>query len=78
MARQRIANQTKGMGKPKVGGPFELVDHNGKPFTHEDLLGRYSLVRLCNIAPSSISISRKNEIGNVASNTNRVRGLTIS
>ena len=49
MARQRIANQTKGMGKPKVGGPFELVDHNGKPFTHEDLLGRYSLVRIDNL-----------------------------
>jgi protein SCO1/2 len=45
MARQRIANQTKGMGKPKVGGPFNLVDHNGEKFTHEDLLGRYSLVR---------------------------------
>ncbi|KAK7189571.1 sco1 domain-containing protein [Paraphaeosphaeria sporulosa] len=44
MARQRIANQTKGVGKPKVGGPFDLVDHNGNRFTHEDLLGRYSLV----------------------------------
>jgi protein SCO1/2 len=43
MARQRIANQTKGVGRPKVGGPFDLVDHNGNQFTHEDLLGRYSL-----------------------------------
>ncbi|KAF1952651.1 SCO1 protein [Byssothecium circinans] len=44
MARKRIAEQTKGVGKPKVGGPFDLVDHNGKKFTHEDLLGKYSLV----------------------------------
>lgn len=44
VARQRIANQTKGVGKPKVGGPFDLVDHDGKQFTNEDLLGRYSLV----------------------------------
>ncbi|KAF1972998.1 mitochondrial metallochaperone Sco1 [Bimuria novae-zelandiae CBS 107.79] len=44
MARQRIANQNKGIGKPKVGGPFDLVDQDGKQFTHEDLLGRYSLI----------------------------------
>ncbi|KAJ4358613.1 Cu-binding protein [Didymosphaeria variabile] len=44
MARQRVANQTKGVGKPKVGGPFDLLDHNGNPFTHEDMLGRYTLV----------------------------------
>jgi hypothetical protein len=45
MARKRIAEQTKGIGKPKVGGPFQLMDHNGKPFSNEDMLGRYSLVR---------------------------------
>ena len=44
MARKRIAEQTKGIGKPKVGGPFDLVDHNGNRFTSEDLLGKYSLV----------------------------------
>ncbi|CAN9326269.1 unnamed protein product [Alternaria alternata] len=44
MARKRIAEQTKGIGKPKVGGPFHLVDHNGKPFSNEDMLGKYSLV----------------------------------
>ncbi|PVI06484.1 SCO1 protein [Periconia macrospinosa] len=44
MARKRIAEQTKGVGKPKVGGPFDLVDHNGNRFTNEDLLGKYTLV----------------------------------
>jgi protein SCO1/2 len=44
MARKRIADQTKGMGKPKVGGPFDLIDHNGNRFTHEDMAGRYALV----------------------------------
>lgn len=44
MARKRIAEQTKGIGKPKVGGPFQLVDHNGNPFSNEDMLGKYSLV----------------------------------
>lgn len=31
-------------GQPAIGGPFELVDHNGKTFTHEDLKGHYSLL----------------------------------
>lgn len=44
--RKRIAEATKGVGKPKVGGPFELTDTNGKPFSSEELKGRYSLVRL--------------------------------
>ncbi|KAF2856521.1 SCO1 protein [Plenodomus tracheiphilus IPT5] len=44
MARKRIAEQTKGIGKPKVGGSFQLLDQNGKPFSNEDMLGKYSLV----------------------------------
>ncbi|KAH7126690.1 mitochondrial metallochaperone Sco1 [Dendryphion nanum] len=44
MARKRIAEQTKGMGKPKVGGPFDLVDQDGNRFTHKDMEGRYTLV----------------------------------
>lgn len=44
MARKRIADQTKGIGKPKVGGPFQLVDQDGNAFTSDDMLGKYSLV----------------------------------
>jgi len=44
MERKRIAEHSKGMGKPKVGGQFELVDHNGRPFTDANLKGKYSLV----------------------------------
>ena len=44
LERQRIVEASKGVGKPKVGGKFELVDHNGKTFTEEDMKGGYSLV----------------------------------
>jgi protein SCO1/2 len=44
MERKRIAEQAKGIGKPKVGGPFNLVDHEGRPFTDRDMRGKYSLV----------------------------------
>lgn len=44
MGRKRVAEHSKGMGRPLVGGPFSLVDHNGKPFTEQDLKGKYSLV----------------------------------
>ncbi|KAF4309331.1 putative copper chaperone sco1 [Botryosphaeria dothidea] len=42
--RQRIAEQTKGVGRPKVGGEFSLVDQNGNTFTSEDMKGKYALV----------------------------------
>lgn len=44
MERKRIAEATKGVGKPKVGGPFQLVDQDGKVFTDADMKGKYSLV----------------------------------
>ena len=45
MERKRIAEATKGVGRPKVGGNFNLTDHDGKPFSSEDMKGKYSLVR---------------------------------
>ena len=46
MERKRIAEATKGVGKPKVGGPFELVDQNGKVWdSTKEMGGKFSLVR---------------------------------
>lgn len=44
MHSKRIAESNKGVGRPKVGGPFELIDQNGNTVTDQDLKGRYSLV----------------------------------
>ncbi|KAF2021691.1 SCO1-SenC-domain-containing protein [Aaosphaeria arxii CBS 175.79] len=44
LARKKIADETKGIGKPKVGGPFNLVDQDGKPFSNKDMEGKYALV----------------------------------
>ena len=41
-AGQEVAAQK--VGRPKIGGPFKLTDQNGSEFTHEDLLGKHSLV----------------------------------
>jgi hypothetical protein len=46
LERKRIAEMSKGVGKPKVGGPFVLKDLEGKVFTEEELKGRYSFVSL--------------------------------
>jgi len=46
MRSQRIADAQKGVGTPKVGGPFQLMDQDGKTVTEQDLRGRYSLVSL--------------------------------
>lgn len=52
MERKHIAEATKGAGKPKVGGPFELVDQEGRRFTDEDLKGGYSLVSASALPPT--------------------------
>lgn len=44
MRRKRIAEASKGVGRPKVGGEFALTDQNGKPFTSDMMKGKYSLV----------------------------------
>lgn len=45
LERKRITEMSKGVGRPKVGGPFVLKDLDGKEFTAEDLKGKYSFVR---------------------------------
>ncbi|KAJ6157436.1 Mitochondrial metallochaperone Sco1 [Penicillium chermesinum] len=44
LERKRIAEMSKGVGRPKVGGPFVLKDTDGKEFTAEDLKGKYAFV----------------------------------
>ncbi|KAH7161288.1 SCO1/SenC-domain-containing protein [Dactylonectria macrodidyma] len=44
MQRKRIAEAAKGVGRPKVGGSFELIDQDGNPFSSERMKGKYSLV----------------------------------
>lgn len=39
-----MADAAKGVGRPKVGGTFELLDHEGKAFTDQDMRGVFSLV----------------------------------
>ena len=44
MERKRVAEATKGVGKPKIGGHFDLIDHNEEPFSDGDMKGGFSIV----------------------------------
>lgn len=44
LARQRTREASKGVGKPRIGGEFELVDQDGKRFTSANIKGKFSLV----------------------------------
>jgi protein SCO1/2 len=35
---------TQVAGKAAVGGPFDLVDQDGKRYTHQNLLGQFSVL----------------------------------
>lgn len=41
---RRLEQEHQGIGKPAIGGPFEMVDQDGKPFTDKDLLGKFSVL----------------------------------
>ncbi|XP_070703986.1 protein SCO1 homolog, mitochondrial isoform X2 [Pempheris klunzingeri] len=36
--------RTKSIGRPALGGPFSLVDHNNKPTKNEDFFGQWILI----------------------------------
>lgn len=56
LERKRIAEMSKGVGRPKVGGPFVLKDLDGKEFTEEDLKGKYSFVSSSRIIVSLLEL----------------------
>ncbi|KAF8925787.1 copper-binding protein of the mitochondrial inner membrane [Dissophora ornata] len=40
----RLARENTMYGKPKIGGPFSLIDQNGVRTTNEDFKGRYMFI----------------------------------
>ncbi|GAA5832136.1 hypothetical protein JCM3766R1_003734 [Sporobolomyces carnicolor] len=42
--RKRQENAAARIGRPKIGGPFTLTDQDGKSFSEQDLLGKWSMV----------------------------------
>lgn len=36
--------QGPSVGKAAIGGPFSLIDHNGKPVTEKDFFGKWTVV----------------------------------
>lgn len=41
---RRLEKEHAGVGKPQIGGPFNLIDDNGNQFTDKDLLGKFSIL----------------------------------
>ncbi|TID21158.1 hypothetical protein CANINC_003438 [Pichia inconspicua] len=41
---RKEAEQNRGMGKPLIGGPFNLITDDGIPFTEKNLLGKFSII----------------------------------
>ncbi|KAK4684629.1 protein SCO1, partial [Tremellales sp. Uapishka_1] len=42
--RKRQEHLSTSIGRPSIGGPFTLTTQHNQPFTHEDLLGKWSLI----------------------------------
>ena len=61
--QQKAASSQEVAGKAAVGGPFVLIDMNGKPFSNQDLLGKfysyyiYLLLSHLNDGPDALQLS---------------------
>ncbi|KAL8818771.1 MAG: hypothetical protein Q9223_002673 [Gallowayella weberi] len=44
LQRRKIAEESKGVGKPKVGGKFEMIDQEGRKWTEQNIKGGFTLV----------------------------------
>lgn len=69
-------------GKALIGGPFSLIDHRGKPFTHDNLKGHYSLIYFgfthCpDICPTTMLVV-KNALEQLGSLGDKVQPILIS
>ena len=53
--RKKIADSSKGVGKPKVGGKFEMIDQEGRPWTEQNIKGGFTLVYL-SLSPPLTSV----------------------
>lgn len=42
--REAPVKQEKGLGRPDIGGPFNLIDVSGKPRTDKDFLGKWMFI----------------------------------
>lgn len=41
---QKLSSKSVVVGDAAIGGPFNLLDHSGKPFSDKDLLGEFALL----------------------------------
>uniref|UniRef100_A0A8C5R3W7 Synthesis of cytochrome C oxidase 1 n=1 Tax=Leptobrachium leishanense TaxID=445787 RepID=A0A8C5R3W7_9ANUR len=44
LKKEKEERENRSLGKPLLGGPFSLVDHNGQPRTDKDFHGQWVLV----------------------------------
>jgi len=62
LARQRVREASKGVGKPRIGGPFALIDQDGKRFTSEDIKGKFTLVSIIDFALRDEKIETEHDV----------------
>ncbi|KAG5438963.1 hypothetical protein PCANB_002293 [Pneumocystis canis] len=60
MQQRRHASKNMSIGEVKIGGPFELIDHDGRNITNKDFLGKFMLIyfgftRCPDICPEELS-----------------------
>ena len=78
MERKRVAEAAKGVGRPKIGGTFQLVDQEGETFGDGDLKGGFSIVSSSSVRPGAVVLLQEDLERAMAWYLERVKGSRYS
>ncbi|KAH8917358.1 h-sco1 [Atractiella rhizophila] len=76
--RKREEMAPKRMGRPNLGGPFELVDTKGNQYTDKDMLGKWSLVYFGFTNCPDICPEELDKMGHIVDYTREKQGTVIT
>lgn len=66
----------RSLGRPALGGDFSLINHNGKPMTNKDLLGRWVLLYFGFTHCPDICPEELEKMGNIVDTVKRTKSVS--
>ncbi|KAL1412159.1 Cu-binding protein [Vanrija albida] len=74
--QEELAN--KSVGRPQIGGPFQLTSHDGQPFSEQDLRGKWTLIYFGFTNCPDICPEELDKMSEVVSAVDKIKGPIVT